>query len=106
MFSLTCSIWVRSSCSSLSYDFISGISGILSLTSLTKRNNSGQGGTISFTSAKVSPSEFSIVCTASSISSSFSIYPSTDGKSSSSNNSVTDGSSWELSAKSSIDGKF
>ena len=106
MLSLTCSILVKSSCSSLSYDFISGISGILSLTSLTKRNNSGQGGTISFTSAKVSPSEFSIVCTASSISSSFSIYPSTDGKSFYSMSSESDGNSSLLSSKSSIDGKF
>ena len=68
MLSLTCSIWVRSSCSSVSYDFISGISGILSLTSLTKRNNSGQGGTISFTSTKDYPLASSIVCTASSTS--------------------------------------
>ena len=106
MLSFTCSMWVRSSCNSLSYDFISGISGILSLTSLTKRNNSGQGGTISFTSAKVSPLASSKVCTPSSISSSFSIYPSTDGKSFSSTSSESDGYSSLLSSKSSIDGKF
>ena len=84
------------------------MSGISFLTSLIKRINSGNAGTISVISANEFPSASSIVCVASvNTSCSFSMKSSTEGNSSDTSSvkkSSIDGSLLESSVKSSIEG--